>query len=230
MSAHFSMKSISDVKPVYQPDEALLKAQRVKQGTGQGFDTGTALKLLDPQGTGISLVPLAEVQQHQSNFFWAAVFFGLFAAVMGSLVSLLTTTYDNSPVIFLLGMFLASYFVFFIVFTTRGMVRWKALKRQSMGPGAPSKESLAERVGALERRIQLFKVHRDLGRFVFNGVYTLSMDEFDQRVDSLLPFEKDDPRRKKFNQKLMSEGIVSVDKSDPDNWTISFEAEYDVTE
>ncbi len=199
-------------------------------GAGPGFDTGTALKLLDPQGTGIALVPLADVEQHQATFFWAAVFFGIFAAVMGSLVSLLTTTYDNSPVIFLLGMFLASYFVFFIVFTTRGMLRWKALKRQSMGPGAMSKESLAERVGALERRIQLFKIHRDLGMFVFNGVYTLSMEEFDQRVDSLLPFEKDDPRRKKFNQKLMSEGLVSVDKSDPDNWTISFEAEYDVTE
>ena len=198
-------------------------------GLGHGFDTGTALKLLDPHGTGISLLPLAEVEQHQSTFFWAAVFFGIFAAVMGSLVSLLTTTYSNSPVIYLLGMFLLSYFVFFVVFTMRGMMRWKALKRQAMGPGAPNKESLAERVGALERRIQLFKIHRDLGMFVFNGVYTLSMDEFDQRVDSLLPFEKDDPRRKKFNQKLVSEGLVTMDKSDPDNWTISFEAEYDST-
>ena len=195
----------------------------------QGFDTGTALKLLDPKGTGIALLPLADVEQHQSTFFWAAVFFGIFAAVMGSLVSLMTTAYANRPVVYLLGMFLLSYFIFFIVFTGRGMMRWKSLKKQSLGPGALNKESLAERVGALERRIQLFKIHRDLGMFVFNGVYTLSQDEFDQRIDALLPFEKDDPRRKKFNQKLLAEGIITVDKADPENWTFTYETDYDVT-
>ncbi len=200
-----------------------------KDSAEQGFDTGTALKLIDPQGTGLALIPLSDVEQHQSTFFWAAAFFGIFAAVLGSLVSLMTTAYSNSPVVVILGIVLLSYFVFFVVFSMRGAMRWRILKRQALGADAWQKESLAERVGALERRIQLFKIHRDLGIFVFNGVYTLSMDEFDQRIDSLLPFEKDDPRRKKFNQKLLAEGIITLDKADPDHWTVTYESDYDVT-
>jgi len=73
----------------------------------------------------------------------------------------------------------------------------------------------------------MLKVHRNLGRYVFNGVYALSFDEFDQRVDGLLPFDPDDPRRKKFNRLLISEGIISVDKSVPDNWSVAYETDFD---
>jgi len=198
------------------------------QSTEKVFDTNAALKLLDPRGTGIPLVPLAEVEQHQSTFFWAAIFFGIFAAIVGSLVSLLTTDYGNNPVIYLLSMFLASYFVFFVVFTGRGFIRWRRLRNKSIGSGVWTKESLGERVGALERRIQLLKIHRDLSMHVFNGVYTLPFDEFNQRVDALLPFEPDDPRRKRFNQRLLTEGIISLDKTDPKNWTVTYETDFDV--
>ncbi|MFC1483779.1 hypothetical protein ACFL6Q_01865 [Candidatus Neomarinimicrobiota bacterium] len=193
------------------------------------FDSKVAMKLLDPRGGGIPLVPLADVEQHHSTFFWAAVFFGIFAGIVGSLISLLTTAYTNMPVIYILGMFLLSYFVFFVVFTVRGFLKWKSLRAKSLGPESWHKESLGERVGALERTVQLLKLHRDLGTYVFNGVYSLEFDEFNKRLDELLPLEKDDPRRKKLNQRLMMEGIISVDKSDADSWVVNYENNFDVT-
>ena len=195
----------------------------------RAFDTGTALKLLDPKESGIPLLPLSDVEQHQSTLFWAAVFFGFFTAILVSLVSLLTTAYGNNPVIYLLGLFLTSYFIFFVVFTVRGTVRWKKLKGKSLGAVSWSKESLTERIAALERRIQLYKVHRDVGAHVFDGVNVLPYDDFNKIVDGLLPFEPDDPRRKKFNQKLIAEGIIELDKSEPDNWTVTYEANFEVT-
>lgn len=195
--------------------------------TEKVFDNQAALKLLDPKEAGIPLVSLAEVEQHQSTFFWAAVFFGIFCVTVGALASLLTTTYSNPPVILLLSLFLASYLIFFVLFSGRGFVRWRRLKKASVGSGTRSRESLGERVAALERRLQLLKVHRVLGQYIFDGVHILSFDEFNQRVDGLLPFEPNDPRRKKFNQRLMNEGIISVDKSDSQNWTVTYETDFD---
>lgn len=197
------------------------------QNTEKVFDNQAALKLLDPKEAGIPLVPLAEVGQHQSTFFWAAVFFGIFCVTVGALASLLTTTYSNPPVILLLGLFLASYLIFFVVFSGRGFVGWRRLRKASVGSGTWSRESLGERVGALERQIQMLKVHRILGQYIFDGVHILSFDEFNQRVDGLLSFEPDDSRRKKFNQRLISECIISVDKSVPDNWSVVYETDFD---
>jgi len=193
------------------------------------FDTKTALRLLDPKGAGIPLLPLAEFEQHQSTLFWAAIFFGFFMAILGSLTSLLTTAFGNYPVIYLLAIFLTSYFIFFVVFAVRGFSRWRKLKRKSLGAVSWSKESLTDRIGALERRIQLYKVHRDIGAHVFNGVNILPYDDFNKIVDGILPFETDDPRRKKFNQKLIAEGIITIDKSESDNWTVSYEPDYEVS-
>ncbi len=193
------------------------------------FDTGTALKLLDPKESGIPLLPLSDVEQHQSTLFWAAIFFGFFTAILGSLTSLLTTAFGNYPVIYLLAIFLTSYFVFFMVFAIRGFSRWRKLKKKSLGAVSWSKESLTERIAALERRIQLYKIHRDIGTHVFNGINVLPYDDFSKTVDGLLPFEHDDPRRKKFNQKLIAEGIIVIDKSEPDNWTVSYETDFEVS-
>ena len=192
------------------------------------FDSNTALKLLDPRGAGIALVPLSDVEQYHSTFFWAAVFFGIFAGIVGSLVSLLTTNYSNMPVIYILGMFLCSYFIFCVVFTIRGFMRWRNLKSKSLGPQSWHKESLGERVGALERTVQLLKLHRDLGTHVFNGVYTMPFNDFNKRLDELLPLESDDPRRQKLNQRLLMEGLISIDKSDPNNWSVTYEDNFDV--
>lgn len=193
------------------------------------FDTGTALKLLDPKESGIPLLPLSDVEQHQSTLFWAAVFFGFFAAILGSLISLVSTTYSNTPVIYLLGLFLVSYLIFFVVFTMRGIVRWRKLKYKSLGAVSWSKEPLTERISALERRVQLYKVHRDIGNYIFNGVNVLPFDDFNRILDGILPFDSDDPRRKKFNQRLLTEGIITVDKTDPDNWTVSYDSEFEAT-
>ena len=199
-----------------------------KESQKREFDTGTAMRLLDPKESGIPLVPLSDVEQHQSTLFWAAIFFGFFTAILGSLVSLVTTAYSNSPVIFLLGLSLISYFIFFAVFAVRGAVRWRKLKVKSFGAVSWSKQPLTERIGVLERRIQLYKVHRDIGTHVFNGIYILPYDDYTKIVDKLLPFEPDDPRRKKFDQKLLTEGIIVLDKSEPDNWTVSYESDFEV--
>ena len=191
------------------------------------IDSQAALKLLDSREAGIPLVPLAEVEQHHSTFFWAAVFFGIFCVASGSLVSLLATAYSNPPVILLLGLSLSSYLVFFVLFSIHGFVRWRRLRKSSIGNRSWTRESIGERVIALEHRIQLLKVHRNLGLYVFNGAHALSFDEFNQRVDGLLSFEPDDPQRKKFNQRLISEGLISVDKSDSEKWTVAYETDFD---
>lgn len=192
------------------------------------FDAQAALRLIDPKGIGVPLVPLNEVEQHRSTFFWSAVFFGFFATIVGSLVSLITTSYENSPVIYLLEIFLVAYFVLFIVFTTRGFIKWRSLRREAIGAGTWNSESLGERVGALERTIQLLKIHRDIGMHIFKSELTLPLKEFENRLDALLPLESDDPRRKKFDHKLQSEGIISIDKTDPDNWMVTYEYDFDV--
>ena len=192
------------------------------------FDARAALRLIDPKGMGVPLVPLAEVELHRSTFFWSAVFFGFFATIVGSLGSLITTSYNNSPVIYLLGMFLVSYFILFVVFTTRGFVKWRNLRREAIGPGSWNQESLGERVGALERTIQLLKIHRDIGMHIFKHDLTLPVKEFENRLDALLPIESDDPRRRKFDHKLQSEGIISIDKTDPENWMVTYEYDFDV--
>ena len=89
------------------------------------FDAKVALKLLDPKGGGVPLVPLADVEQHHSTFFWAAVFFGIFAGIVGSLISLLTTAYANMPVIYILGMFLFSYFILNMQIGTKNNLRFE---------------------------------------------------------------------------------------------------------
>ncbi len=193
------------------------------------FDTKTALRLLEPKGAGIPVLPLAEFEQHQSTLLLAAIFFGFYAAILGSLVSLLNTGYGNYPVMNLLALFLISYFIFLVVFAVRGFSGWRKLRKKSLGAVSWSKESLTERIGALERRIQLYKVHHDIGAHVFNGVNILPYDDFNKTVDGLLPFEPDDPRRKKFSQKLIAEDIIVIDKSEPDNWTVSFETDFEVT-
>ncbi len=202
----------------------------MSNGSAKAFDQAGALKIFDNDGAGVELIPLQEVNQHLSTFLWGAIFFGIFMASVGSLVSLLSTDYSNNPVIYLMGLFLTSYFVFAFVFTSKGFVRWGRLKKKSVGESLWNKESLGERVGALERRIQLFKIHRDLGLYVFNGESTMQFNEFNTKLDLLLPFEPDDPRRKKFNQRLMNEGIITVDKSDPNAWSVTYETDFDPTE
>lgn len=204
-------------------------AFNTSNGTNKAFDQAGALRIFDIGGEGVALIPLQEVEQHLSTFFWAAIFFSVFMASVGSLISLLTTNYANSPVIYLMGLFLVSYFLFAFAFISKGFVRWGRLKKKSVGESLWNKESLGERIGALERRIQLFKIHRDLGQYIFNGEDTMQFAEFNNKLDSLLPFEPDDPRRKKFNQRLMNEGIVTLDKSDPNAMTVTYESDFDPT-
>jgi len=193
------------------------------------FDMETALRLLDPKGAGIPMLPLAEFEQHQSTLLLASIFFGLYATILGSLLSLFNTGYDNYPVMNLLATFLVSYFIFLVVFAVRGFSGWRKLREKSLGVVSWSKESLTERIGTLERRIQLYKIHHDIGTHVFNGVNTLPYDDFNKTVDGLLPFEPDDPRRKKFNQKLIAENIIVLDESEPDNWLVSYQTDFEVT-
>ncbi len=197
--------------------------------SGRLFDQVGALKIFDIGDEGVALIPLQEVEQHQSTFFWAAIFFGICMASIGSLASLISTDFANKAVIYLMGVFLGSYFLFTAIFAVKGFTRWGRLKKHAIGESAWNKESLGERVGALERRIQLFKIHRDLGHYVFNGINVLPFNEFNTKLDPLLPFDADDPRRKRFNSRLISEGIISVDKSNPKSWTATYEADFDPT-
>jgi len=189
----------------------------------QQFDTKTALRLLSSKEAGIALVPMAEMEQPQATLFWAAIFFGIFTAILGSLLSLLTTAYSNTPVIYILGLFLVSYFGFFLVFTVRGFAKKKKIRRQSLEADFTGDDSMTRRVGAIERRIFLEKIHQDLGRFVFDKASTISFDDFNKIVDDLMVFETDDPRRQKFNQRLLAESLITVDKSDSNHWTVSYD-------
>lgn len=189
------------------------------------FDTKAALRLLNSKEAGIALVPLAEVEQPQATLFWAATFFGIFTAILGSLVSLLTTSYSNTPVIYILGLFLVSYLAFFLVFTIRGFTRRKNIRKESLEADYTGEDSVTRRIGAIERRIFLEKIHKDLGKYVFDKATTISFDEFNRVIDEVMNFEEGDQRQQRFNQKLLDEGLITIDKTDNNNWTVSFDHE-----
>ncbi len=193
------------------------------------FEKETVLRLVVPKGAGIPMLPLAEFKQYLSTLLMAMVFFGLYALILGSLLSLFNTGYDNYPVMNLLVTFFISYFILLVVFLVRGVSGWKKLKEKSLGVVPWSKESLTERIGALEHRLQLYKIHHDIGIHVFNGVTTLPYDDFNKTVEALLPFEPDDPRCKKFIQRLIAEKIIVLHESEPDNWLVSYETYFEAT-
>lgn len=191
----------------------------------QHFDRKSALQLLNSKEAGIALLPLAEMEQPQATLFWAAIFFGIFTAILGSLLSLLTTSYSNSPVIYILGLFLVSYLAFFLVFTIRGFSKRKQLYKRSLEKDYTGEDSIARRLGAIERRIHTSKVHQDLGRFVFDKARTISYEEYNTIVNDLMGFAADDARLQNFNQNLVSAGIITIDRVDPDHWTVTYDAE-----
>ena len=95
-------------------------ADKSSNGAEKAFDQTGALRIFDSGEEGVALIPLQEVIQHLSTFFWAAIFFGVLMVSVGSLISLLATDYSNSPVIYVMSMFLVSYFIFAVVFIVQG--------------------------------------------------------------------------------------------------------------
>ena len=146
-------------------------------------------------------------------------------AILGSLVSLLTTSYSNSPVIYILGLFLVSYMGFFLVFTIRGFSKRKKLHRRSLEKDYSSEDSISRRLGAVERRIHTSKVHQDLGLFVFDKARTISYEEYNTIISDIMNFSADDTRLPHFNQSLVSAGLITLDKIDPDHWTVTYDAD-----
>ena len=192
----------------------------------KSFNIENALNLLSNKRGILPMVSLTEVEQSQTTLFWAAVFFGIFAALAGAVISLLTTSYTNLPVVYILSLALASYLCFFVIFVVRGFRRRKQIYRSVLEPDLYEPDTISERLSALENWVQSTKVHHDLKNYVFDKQRSVTFQDFNRKMDELLPFEPDDPRRQKFVQKLLAEGLINLDKSDADNWTVTFEDDF----
>ena len=190
------------------------------------FNIENALNLLSNKRGVIPMVSLSEIEQSQTTLFWAAVFFGIFAALAGAVISLLTTSYGNLPVIYILSLALASYLCFFVIFVVRGFRRRKQIFKSVLEPDLSQPDTVSERLSALESWVQSTKIHYDLKNYVFDKQRSVAFQDFNRKMDELLPFEPDDPRRQKFVQKLMAEGLINLDKTDADNWMVTFEDDF----
>ncbi|MFB0516478.1 MAG: hypothetical protein ACETWG_07730 [Candidatus Neomarinimicrobiota bacterium] len=187
------------------------------------FNIQNALNLLSTRRDLLPMVSLSEIEQSQSILVWAAVFFGIFAALAGAVISLLTTSYNNLPVIYILGLALVSYLCFFVIFVIRGFHRRDQIVRSVLEPNLSEPVTLGERLSALENWVRSMKMHHDLKNHVFDKQRSVNFQDFNRKIDELLPFEPDDPRRQKFVQKLLAEGMIIIDKTETDNWMVAFE-------
>jgi hypothetical protein len=192
----------------------------------KSFNIQNALNLLSNKRGVLPMVSLSEIEQSQTTLFWAAVFFGIFAALAGAVISLLTTSYGNLPVIYILSLALASYLCFFVIFVIRGFRRRRQIYKSVMEPNLSEPDTVGERLSALENWVQSTKVHHDLKNYVFDKQRSVAFQDFNRRMDELLPFEPDDPRRQKFVQKLLAEGLINLDKTNADNWMVTFEDDF----
>jgi hypothetical protein len=72
---------------------------------GQEVSIDTLVSILTPKEIGVSLVPLQQLEETESSYFWTSVFLSFLSTLLGSIISLLATDYSNKPVLILLGIF-----------------------------------------------------------------------------------------------------------------------------
>lgn len=77
----------------------------------------TVVKLFVPESVGIKLVAIQEVRAFEKNALWSSIFLGIGTSILGALISLHASDYNNNPVLAILWLFLILFGVLTSIFT-----------------------------------------------------------------------------------------------------------------
>jgi hypothetical protein len=96
----------------------------------------TILNILAPKEINVALVPLNQVNDIETSFFWSSIFLSISSTILGAILSLFTTDYNNDPVLYVLLLFFLIFLIFTISFSVKGFkqrmkARKGSLKRSS---------------------------------------------------------------------------------------------------
>jgi len=181
-------------------------------------DIQTIVRLLAPKEVGIVLVPLSSVEETESTFFWTTVFLGIFTAILGAVISLFSSDYNNRAVITLLICFLCIFFGLTVAFAIIGFQKRRLLRERSSqteeSPIAP-KPKLSE-----DKKLWLvavlYRLHGDIRRRVFGDKEVLDETTFKNNLGKIIA-SKNKPRAVDLAIQLATKStIISVDNSNPE--------------
>lgn len=107
----------------------------------------TLLKLIAPDSVEVELVPLSSIEKVEFLFFWVTIFLTVWGTVLGTYLSLITTDFNNKPVILLLEVCLGFLSILVIAFSiTAFNVRAKSRRKAKTEPQTPDSSEKADRI------------------------------------------------------------------------------------
>lgn len=190
------------------------------------YDILTVVKLLAPKETATTLVPLNQIEETEQIFLWSAIFVGIFAAILGGVFALVSTAYENRPVIYLLILFLITFGLLSVFFSRQGFDLRKDLRTNNRNAEAARQDAVSKKMNQLRSEAILYRFHRDLCTKVFGRNSTVDLTEFNKNLNKLLPSDIDDSLHKQLVSKMIEEGMIILDKQNGDKPRFSFNPEY----
>jgi uncharacterized membrane protein YbhN (UPF0104 family) len=153
------------------------------------YDVSTVIRLFAPKQVGVTLAPLAQIEEAELFLFWSAVFCALFTALLGSVVSLLCASYSNAPVLWILLIFLLVFFGLFIVFSWLGFMKRRRIRKEAIGETLGSDTASLDRLKAkyetLHYKATLLRLYHNMSTEVFKSGDTISWEDFRAAVRQL---------------------------------------------
>jgi len=191
----------------------------------QKFDVHTDVRLFAPKEMGVELVPLQDIEGAEFALFWAAVFLSVASSAFGAFISLITTNFQNQPVVYLLGIFCIVFFALFMGFSASGLKKRKRARGHSQTPEAVStmqeEKAASTRERLLNDSIAFYKLLKEK---VFNESNTLSLSEFRNRtsVAIVLTLGFDSDKANKLLSVLRFINAVIFKDEGTENETVEF--------
>jgi hypothetical protein len=181
------------------------------------LDIQTVVKLLAPRELGVELVPLSQIEQAESSTLWASIFFGVFCSLLGSVISLHTTAFTNTPVLYILWLFLIAFGALTIAFYVKGHKEKQKARRGLLDNQSPEVEakSEAEQLADAKRLIGIMWKLKVILERVFKDESRISPDEFINRMNPHLSKKLDVTNSSTWINALVSHGAISIEQ-EPD--------------
>ena len=171
----------------------------------------TLLKLYAPKEVGITLVPLQDVEQAESSAFWSSIFLMILSLILGSLLPLLLTGYENTPVIWILG---AAAILFFMLSATFIVMTFIVRKKAREAAIGPEKEDVSTDSPELVATKGLLMTLYTLNKHVFRGAPTLTKEQFIKRVPEMFSSPIDQAFAQQVYNDMIEIGSIETFESD----------------
>ena len=118
------------------------------------FSLNPIVNILTPKEIRVSLVPLSQIEDIETSFFWSSIFLSIMTSIFGSLLSLWTTDFENTPVKTILLIFLIIFIILTGTFSFNAFIKRKNARKESSkntinakSNGVEKSESFSDAVG-----------------------------------------------------------------------------------